>query len=106
MDSDCILKNHAVKLIVEQWTTSFSLVLEKRAPLHNRCVSENFCPWVTNDFKVMCTTRVTEGMSNLLIYTINRLGLGHYTLFSCVFSSVLLSGMLTKLCSLPQYLLT
>ena len=45
-----------VDIIVEQWTTVFSLVLEKRAPLRNRRVSERFSPWITKDFKLMCTS--------------------------------------------------
>ena len=35
----------------------FSLVLEKRAPLRDRRVSERFCPWITKDFKLMCASR-------------------------------------------------
>ena len=46
-----------VNIIVEQWTTMFSLVLEKHAPLRNRRVSERFCPWITKDFKLICASR-------------------------------------------------
>ena len=46
-----------VNIIVEQWTTMFSLVLEKHAPLRNRRVSEKFCPWITKYFKLMWTSR-------------------------------------------------
>ena len=46
-----------VNIIVEQWTTMFSLVLEKHAPLRNRRVSERFCPWLTKEFKLMCASR-------------------------------------------------
>ena len=44
-----------VDIIDEQWTTMFSLVLEKHTPLRNRRVSERFNPWITKDFKLMCT---------------------------------------------------
>ena len=46
-----------VNIIVEQWTTIFSHVLENHAPLRNRRVSERFCPWITKDFKLMCASR-------------------------------------------------
>ena len=46
-----------VNIIVEQWTTMFSLVLEKHTPLRNRRVSERFCPWITKDFKLMFASR-------------------------------------------------
>ena len=46
-----------VNIIVEQWTTMFSQVLEKHAPLRNRRVSEKFSPWITKDFKLTCASR-------------------------------------------------
>ena len=46
-----------INLIVEQWTTMFSLILEKHAPLRNRRVSEKFSPWLTKDLKQMSATR-------------------------------------------------
>ena len=49
--------NDDVNLIVEQWTSSFSLILEKHAPLRERCVSEKFCPWLTKDLKIMSAAK-------------------------------------------------
>ena len=46
-----------VNIIMEQWTTMFSLVLKKHAPLRYRRVSEKFCPWITKNFKLMCASR-------------------------------------------------
>ena len=46
-----------VNLIVEQWTSSFSLILDKHAPLRERRVSEKFCPWLTKDLKLMSAAR-------------------------------------------------
>ena len=49
--------NDDVNLIVEQWTSSFSLILDKHAPLRERRVSEKFCPWLTKDLKLMSAAR-------------------------------------------------
>ena len=46
-----------VNVIVNTWTNIFSLILEKHAPTRNRRVSDRFCPWLTNDFKLMCKAR-------------------------------------------------
>ena len=46
-----------VNLVVEQWTSSFSLILEKHAPLRERRVSEKFCPWLTKNLKLMSAAR-------------------------------------------------
>ena len=46
-----------VNLIVEQWTSSFLLILEKHAPLREKRVSEKFCPWPTKDLKLMSVAR-------------------------------------------------
>ena len=52
-----VSNNDDVNLIVEQWTSSFSLILEKHAPIRERHVSENFCPWLTKDLKLMSVAR-------------------------------------------------
>ena len=49
--------NNDVNLTVEQWTPSFSLILEKHAPLREKRVSEKFCPWLTKDLKLMSVAR-------------------------------------------------
>ena len=46
-----------INVVVNNWTKNFSLILEKHAPKRNRRVSDKFCPWLTNDFKVMCKAR-------------------------------------------------
>ena len=46
-----------IDVVVNNWTSTFSLILEKHAPIRNRRVSEKFCPWLTNDFKEMCKAR-------------------------------------------------
>ncbi len=58
IDWNCIVNNNDdVKLIVEQWTSSFLLILEKHAPLRKRHVSEKFCPWLAKDLKLMSNAR-------------------------------------------------
>ena len=48
-----VSNNDDVNLIVEQWTSSFLLILEKHAPLREKRVSEKFCPWLTKDRKLV-----------------------------------------------------
>ena len=51
------LNGNDISIIVEQWTNMFSLILEKHAPVRNRRVSENFCPWLTKELKQLSVTR-------------------------------------------------
>ena len=46
-----------INVVVNNWTKIFSLILEKHAPRRNRRVSDKFCPWLTNDFNLMCRAR-------------------------------------------------
>ncbi len=46
-----------IDVVVNNWTSIFSLILEKHAPIRERRVSEKFCPWLTDEFKVMCKAR-------------------------------------------------
>ena len=46
-----------IDLVVDQWTSVFSLVLEKHAPLINRRVRDKYCPWVTKDLRQMFIVR-------------------------------------------------
>ena len=49
-----ILRNtDDTNVIVNTWTSIFSLILEKHAPTCNRRVSDKFCPWLINDFKLI-----------------------------------------------------
>ena len=52
-----VSNNDDVTVIVEQWTSSFLLILEKHAPLRERRVSEKFSPWLKKDLKLMSVTR-------------------------------------------------
>ena len=52
-----VSNNDDVNLIVEHWTSSFLLILEKHAPLREKRVSEKFCPWLTKDLKLMSVAR-------------------------------------------------
>ena len=58
VDWRCIVRNiDDINVVVNNWTKTFSLILEKHAPTCNRRVSDKFCPWLTNDFKLMCKAR-------------------------------------------------
>ena len=46
-----------INTIVKHWSRLFSLILEKHAPIRNKCVSEKFSPWLTKDFHTMSATR-------------------------------------------------
>ena len=46
-----------IDVVINNWTSIFSLILEKHAPMRERRISEKFCPWLTNDFKSMCKAR-------------------------------------------------
>ena len=58
IDWKCIVNNNDdVNLVIEQWTSSFLLILETHEPFHQRRVSEKFCPWFTKDLKLMSAAR-------------------------------------------------
>ena len=46
-----------IDVVINNWTSIFSLILERHAPIRERRVSEKFCPWLTSDLKVMCKAR-------------------------------------------------
>ena len=46
-----------INVIGNLWTDAFSFILKKHAPTRNGRVSDNFCPWLTNDFKLMCKAK-------------------------------------------------
>ena len=52
-----VSNNDDVNLIVEQWASSFLLILEKHAPLREKLVSEKFCLWLTKDLKLIFVAR-------------------------------------------------
>ena len=55
-----VSNNDDVNLIVEQWTSSFLLILEKHAPLREKRVTEKFCFWLTTDLKLMSVAVAEE----------------------------------------------
>ena len=42
---------------VENWTNLFPLIIEKLASMRQRRASENYCPWITSDLKVLARSR-------------------------------------------------
>ena len=63
-----------INIVVNNWTKTFSLILEKHAPTRNRRVSDKFCPWLTNDFKLMCKGRdSTLSSPEVLLYLSDNL---------------------------------
>jgi len=44
-------------LLVQQFSTVFSKVIEKHAPLRQIRVSEIYCPWINSDLKNLIRTR-------------------------------------------------
>ena len=57
-----------INVVVNNWTKIFSLILEKHAPRRNRRVSDKFCPWLTNDFKLMCRARDNLKKNKLFVH--------------------------------------
>ena len=46
-----------IDVVINNWISIFSFILEKHALIRHRPVSENFCPRLTSDFKVLCKAR-------------------------------------------------
>ena len=46
-----------VNVLVTQWSTLFSLIIDKHAPIKTLRVSENYCPWVNDDLKQLLRSR-------------------------------------------------
>ena len=51
------LNGSDINIIVEQWTKTFLLILEKHAPVQNRLVSKNFFHWLTKELKQLSVAR-------------------------------------------------
>ena len=46
-----------VNVLVTQWSTLFSLIIDKHAPIKALRVSEKYCPWVNDDLKQLIRSR-------------------------------------------------
>ena len=46
-----------IDMLVNNWSSLFSFVIEKNAPLKEIHVSERNCPWISKDFKRLMRTR-------------------------------------------------
>ena len=46
-----------INTLVNDWSTLFSLIIEKHAPLKELRVSEKYCPWIDKDVKGLMRTR-------------------------------------------------
>ena len=46
-----------VNVLVTQWSTLFSLTIDKHAPIKSLRVSERYCPWVNEDLKRLIRSR-------------------------------------------------
>ena len=43
--------------LVNHWTNTFSLIVDKHAPLCEMRVSEKYCPWIDRNLKDLMRTR-------------------------------------------------
>ena len=46
-----------IKLLVNFWSEMFSLIIKQQAPLIEKRVSENYCPWIDKDLRDLMHTR-------------------------------------------------
>ena len=46
-----------VNVLVTQWSTLFSLIIDKHVPIKTLRVSEKYCPWVNDDLKQLIRSR-------------------------------------------------
>ena len=46
-----------INTLVNDWSTLFSLIIEKHAPLKEMRVSEKYCPWIDKDLKGLMRAR-------------------------------------------------
>ena len=62
-DVACVCWEHVVTVtdninsLVNDWSTIFSALIEKHAPLKEMRVSEKYCPWINRDLKNLMRTR-------------------------------------------------
>ena len=46
-----------INVLVNNWSSLFSLIIDKHAPIAELRVSEKFCPWIDKDLKTLMQTR-------------------------------------------------
>ena len=46
-----------INVLVNNWTSTFSLIIDKHAPLCEMRVSEKYCPWIDKNFRDLMRTR-------------------------------------------------
>ena len=46
-----------INVLVSHWTSIFSLIIDKHAPLCEMRVSEKYCPWIDRDLRDLMRTR-------------------------------------------------
>ena len=46
-----------INLLVNHWSNSFSMIIEKHAPIVEMRVSEKYCPWIDRDLRDLIHTR-------------------------------------------------
>ena len=46
-----------INVLVNHWTSTFSLIIDKHAPLCEMRVSEKYCPWIDRDLRDLMRTR-------------------------------------------------
>ena len=53
-----------INVLVNHWTSIFSLIIDKHAPLCEMRVSEKYCPWIDRELRDPMRTR--DKLKNLL----------------------------------------
>ena len=46
-----------INALVNYWSSLFSLIIDKHAPITEMRVSEKYCPWIDKDLKALMQTR-------------------------------------------------
>ena len=46
-----------INVLFNHWTSIFSLIIDKNAPLCEMCVSVKYCPWIDRDLRDLVRTR-------------------------------------------------
>ena len=52
-----LTKTDDINLLVNHWTSTFSLIIDKHAPLCEMRVSEKYCPWIDRGLRDLMRTR-------------------------------------------------
>ena len=52
-----MLLSDDVKVLVNNWSTLFSSIIDKQAPLKSLQVSKKYCPWINKDLRCLKRSR-------------------------------------------------